>query len=195
MSIHKLVPGFNGLSCALMHKDDETHQHSSRVARLGRALGKFCGLDTDDLSALEIAACLHDIGKIGIPDAVLCKPAKFDTDDWKLMYTHPERGEDIILALGLEQCSTIAVAVRHHHEYFDGTGYPDRLKGEDIPYLARIVSIVDSYDAMTFRRFHQKARTHAETMNVLYGEEGRKSDPYLFRKFTHFIEHSILKAQ
>jgi len=178
-----------------MHKDDETHQHSSRVARLARAFGKVCGLDSGDLSTLEIAACLHDIGKIGIPDVVLCKPAKFDTDDWSLMYKHPERGEDIILALQLEHCSAIASTVRHHHEYFDGTGYPDKLVAEDIPYLARIVSIVDSYDAMTFRRPHQKPKTHAETMDVLFDEEGSKSDPYLFRKFLHFIKHSSLRAQ
>ena len=76
MSITKLIPGFRGLSCALKHKDIETHLHSSRVIELALALGKICALKNDDLTALQMAACLHDIGKIGIPDAVLCKPSK-----------------------------------------------------------------------------------------------------------------------
>ena len=111
------------------------------------------------------------------------------------MHKHPERGEDIILSLELDHCTEIARAVRHHHENFDGTGYPDGLKGEAIHFLARIISIVDSYDAMTFSRPYQEVRSHSETMNVLYREEGIKSDPYLFRKFTGFIEHSDLKAR
>ncbi len=177
-----------------MHKDLETHQHSSRVNHLAHDLGMACELEPNDLEALQMAACLHDIGKIGIPDAVLCKTSLFDTDDWDVMHTHPEKGEDIILALDLDHCSMIATAIRNHHENFDGTGYPDRLHGEDIPYLSRIISIVDSYDAMTFHRPYQQARTHQETMEVMYTEEGTRSDPYLFRKFTQLIESSPLKA-
>jgi len=190
----KLQPGFRGLSRALMHKNEETHQHSSRVAFMTRKLGESCGFEKNELTALQMAACLHDIGKIGIPDSVLCKPDIFDDNDWKLMCKHPERGEDIILSLELNHCSRIARAVRHHHENFDGSGYPDKLKGEDICHLARVVSVVDSYDAMTFSRPHQSKKTHTETMQILFEEEGIKSDPYIFRKFVTFIQQSELRA-
>ena len=194
MPFNKLLPGLKGLSRALMHKDHTTYQHSARVEKLAQALGEAVSLEVDDLAALRMVACLHDIGKIGIPDTVLSKPTKLDANDWKLMHTHSEKGEDIILALELDHCDVIATAVRHHHEYFDGTGYPDKLNGDDIHYFARIISIVDSYDAMTFSRPYEKARTHTETMDVMFAEEGIKSDPYLFRKFTRLIELSPLKT-
>lgn len=195
MPFHKTLPGFKALSRALMHKDDETQKHSSRVMFLAEELGKACNLTNEELSTLKISACLHDIGKIGIPDAVLFKPTKFDELDWDIMRTHPDKGDDIIRSLKLVQCEIIAEAVRHHHENFDGKGYPDKLSGEEIPYFARIVSIADSYDAMTATRPYQKKRSHTETLDVLFSEEGNKSDPYLFRKFVGFVDHSEYRVR
>lgn len=190
MPLQEFLPGAKALSCALMHKDDETQKHSSRVKCLAVELGSACNLTNKDLSALKVSAYLHDIGKIGIPDNVLFKQTEFDNHDWDIMRTHSDRGDDIIRSLEINHCEMIAKIVRHHHENFDGTGYPDKLAGEEIPFLARIISIADSYDAMTSSRPYQKKRSHTETLDVLFSEEGSKSDPYMLRKFMGLIDHS-----
>jgi HD-GYP domain-containing protein (c-di-GMP phosphodiesterase class II) len=173
---------------ALDERDRSTCRHCNRVAALAIELGKESDLSKRELKALHIAAGFHDIGKIGIPDSVLKKAAAFDDDDRAVMKEHPAKSQRIILAAGLEDGEMIGLAVRHHHERPDGTGYPDGLAGESIPILARIVAITDAYDAMATTRHYGRARTHLEIMEVLRQEQGRQHDAHLFRKLSRVFD-------
>lgn len=172
---------------ALAEKDAVTRRHCERVIDLAAAFGRHCRLDTDQLRLLRMAAALHDIGKIGIRDAVLLKPGKFDDGEWREMRTHAERGERIVRSIAVDGAGEIACAVRHHHEDFDGGGYPDGLRGEDIPYVARMVAIVDSYDAIGEPRPYQGRHHHEEVMAKLGAESGRRFDPYLLARFREMM--------
>ncbi|MBI2306613.1 MAG: HD-GYP domain-containing protein [Rhodocyclales bacterium] len=176
------------LIAALDERDGRTREHSDRVATLARELGLECGLSTQELRLLGIAAEMHDIGKIGIPDHVLMKPGGFNADEWEVMKTHPIRGERILRAIEQDGMSEVATVVRHHHERFDGSGYPDGIAGTAVPLLSRILSIVDSYDAMATPRPYHRARTHAEVMAILSKEESQKHDPDLLERFRRSTE-------
>jgi len=143
---------------------------------------------------LRVSSALHDIGKIGIPDSVLLKPVNLDPDEWVVIKTHSARGQRIVKAIVLPDAEEIGLVIRHHHEHFNGAGYPDGLTGDAIPILSRILSIADSYDAMGTPRVYHRARTHEEIMQVLSLEQGIKSDPYVFRKFCQIIETSALRV-
>lgn len=183
------------VSVALDERDPATWRHCGRVAALAIELGKQSVLSERELKALHVSAGFHDIGKIGIPDSVLKKPTSFDADDWAIMKTHSAKSERIMMAAGLEDGDVIGLAVRHHHERYDGTGYPDGLAGESIPILARIVAIVDAYDAMATRH-ESPARTHPQIMEELRQEQGRQHDPYLFGKLSNVLEQlPSLKAR
>lgn len=182
------------LAVALGERDRHTRLHSERVVRLSLELGRECGLSEDQLAVLALAAEFHDIGKIGIPDRVLQKPAPFDDDEWENMKQHPVIGERIMLAIGHEHTAQAAVAVRHHHEHFDGSGYPDGLAGEAIPFYSRIISLADSYDAIAVTRPYHKARGHAAIMDILHAEAIVKHDPALLEIFSQLIERSPLRA-
>lgn len=148
----------------------------------------------EELEALKIAASFHDIGKIGIPDHILLKPSKFDEDEWARMKQHSEIGERIIASTELDGAEHAARVIRHHHEHFDGAGYPDGLAGESIPVCSRIISIADSYDAMAVTRSYHKAKSHPEVMQILQEEIGTKHDPELMQMFCAIIETSPHKA-
>lgn len=182
------------VSVALDERDRPTHEHCDRVAGLSMELGVACGLCDRDLTLLQIVAGFHDVGKIGIPDRVLKKLTRFTDDDWAVMREHPSRGERIIRAAELEDGDTIALAVRHHHERWDGSGYPDGLAGEDIPILSRIVAIADTYDAMARMRLYKAGRTHGQIMQVLREEQGKQHDPNVTEKFFSIIEQSTFRA-
>lgn len=175
------------LVTALCERDGHTREHSDRVASLAQHLGRECRLEERELRLLAIAATMHDIGKIGIPDKILLKPAGFAADEWEIMKSHAARGERILRSIAAEGMDEVATAVRHHHEHFDGSGYPDGVAGEDIPVIARILSIVDSYDAMTMRRPYHPAHSHAEAIRALQDERGAKHDPALL---ACFLRHS-----
>ncbi|MBU2966788.1 HD domain-containing protein [Amphritea sp. 2_MG-2023] len=179
------------LAIALGFRDRSTLEHSARVQTLALELGQAIGLSDVQLSALRISSKFHDIGKIGIPDRILMKPTKLDTDDWKVMQNHPAIGEQIVCSTELEGAEQTAHIIRHHHEHFDGGGYPDRIAGEDIPIGARIISIVDSYDAMAFTRPYHNGRSHADIIALINRESGSKHDPYLLRYFYRMIETSV----
>ena len=136
------------LAVALGERDSGTLMHSDRVVRLSAEMGNHLKLSAQDLDVLAMGAQFHDVGKIGIPDNVLGKPAAFEASEWAVMKQHPLIGERIVLAIGAERSPEIARVVRHHHENFDGSGYPDGLAGTDIPLLSRIISLADNYDAM-----------------------------------------------
>ena len=178
------------LAVALGQRDHHTRAHSDRVVQLSYGLGQHIGLTADELELLSLGAQFHDIGKIGIPDRVLLKPASFEEDEWACMKQHAEIGERIIMAIEDNKASKVAETVRHHHEHFDGSGYPDRLAGTTIPLSARIISLTDSYDAMTDTRNYQRGRSHRDVMDILEQESGVKHDPDLFHAFTAAIEKS-----
>jgi len=182
------------LSVALGYRDSLTRLHSERVLGLAEELGMKCGLSSNELGILKISASFHDIGKIGIPDPVLRKPAQFDEAEWEVMKQHSDMGAQIMAAMDLEGAQQAAQVIRHHHECFDGSGYPDGLAGDQISICSRIVAIADSYDAMAVTRSYHRARTHVEIMAILHEETGAKHDPALMRVFCGIIESSKYKA-
>jgi HD-GYP domain-containing protein (c-di-GMP phosphodiesterase class II) len=183
-----------GLMVALGYRDKMTRLHSERVLLLSEALGATCGLSRQELFALKIGAAFHDIGKIGIADRVLLKPGQLDEAEWESMRQHSDIGQQILLSTGLAGAEKAALAIRHHHEHFDGGGYPDRLAGDGIPIAARIIAIADSYDAMAVTRAYHAARGHAEIIAIMRAESGVKHDPQLLQQFFAIIEGSPLKA-
>jgi HD-GYP domain-containing protein (c-di-GMP phosphodiesterase class II) len=193
-SFNALFTYTKALSVALGYRDELTRLHSARVRDLAAAVGLQCSLNDSELEELKIAASFHDIGKIGIPDNILLKPGSFNDAEWAVMKTHSEIGEKIIAATELEGSQKASKLIRHHHERFDGGGYPDRLAGERIPLCARIITITDSYDAMAMTRKYHTAKSHAEVMEVLRQETGKKHDPELMAIFSEVIETSPLRA-
>jgi HD-GYP domain-containing protein (c-di-GMP phosphodiesterase class II) len=183
------------LSVALHERDPYTRFHCDRVDRLACEIGIACGLSETELTTLRISSTLHDIGKIGVPDSILLKPAALDLDELEGIKTHPARGQRIISATLLPNAAEIGTIIRHHHECFNGEGYPDGLAGESIPLLSRILSIADSYDAMATPRVYQRAKNHAEIMQVMRSEENIKFDPFVFRKFAEIIEQSACRTR
>jgi response regulator RpfG family c-di-GMP phosphodiesterase len=182
------------LGAALHERDAYTRLHGDRVAQVADILGRHIGLDTRDLGRLKAAALLHDVGKIGIPDEVLLNPGTLDPEQRAIMRSHAARGEKILRAIADEDALRVAEAVRHHHEEFDGNGYPDNLAGDSIPILSRIISIADNYDAMASQRVYHSPRDHEYIIGVMHQENGMKHDPYLFGKFLDVIEHSPLRV-
>lgn len=183
------------LTTALGARDHHTRLHCDRVVGLSRELGQHIELSERELGQLSLGAQFHDIGKIGIPDTVLHKPEAFEADEWACMQQHVLIGEQIVIAINGDYSREIASAVRHHHENFDGTGYPDGLSGTEIPLYARIISLTDSYDAMIETRPYQRPRAHGEVMDILNSEAGRKHDPDLLHAFCALIEKSPMRAQ
>ena len=149
-----------GLAEAIEAKDPYTKGHCGRVAAYSLVLAKEAGYPLDGLETLEFGAFLHDIGKIGIRDSVLLKPGPLDDAEWVHMREHPVKGYDI--ASKIEMLHPIMPAVRNHHERWDGSGYPDKMKDDDIPLVARIVAIADAYDAMATDRPYKAALPLAE---------------------------------
>jgi HD-GYP domain-containing protein (c-di-GMP phosphodiesterase class II) len=178
------------LTNALRHKDLFTQLHSSRVIDLSIEIGKQCQLSLKDLELLKISACLHDLGKIGIDDPILSKPGPLTDEEWSTMKDHAEIGADIVADLdSSEESAKVAAAIRHHHENYAGDGYPHRLKGEDIPYLSRIISIADCFDALTETRSYHKPFDKQGAINILVQEmQEDKFDPYLFNIFIKLME-------
>ena len=182
-----------GLNVALDERDPVTHGHCDRVSVLSLDVGRLCGLSERELRILRLVARLHDIGKIGIPDTILKKPTKLDDQDWLMMKTHSARSERIVLASALDDGAEIAQGVRHHHERYDGQGYPDGISGESIPVFARIVAIADTYDAMARLRTYGDPLPHVQIMQELQRVAGTQHDAYLSAKFSVAIERSPLR--
>ena len=181
---------FRALTLALAARDTSTNDHSLRTHLLSQALGRDCGLSLPSLGVLHTAALMHDIGKLAIPDRVLLKPGAFNDEERLAMQGHAEQGANILLGLNLEGMDMVAEAVRHHHEGFDGHGYPAKLAGESIPLLARIIAVADTYDATTTPRPYHPGRNHADAMRLIHDQAGAKFDPYLVNKFARLIEGS-----
>ncbi|MHB1842806.1 MAG: HD domain-containing phosphohydrolase [Sulfobacillus sp.] len=180
------------LGDALGLRDPGTMGHSDRAVRIAVALGKRMGLGREDLLHLEWGAHLHDIGKIGVPDAILSKPGPLTAEERQIMQAHPTLGYRMLshldfLGKGLD-------VVRCHHERYDGTGYPEGLAAEAIPLLARIFSVADSFDAMTSVRPYRKPFTHLEAQEELIREQGRQFDPAVVEAFRLLSEPELIAA-
>jgi putative nucleotidyltransferase with HDIG domain len=169
------------LANAVDAKDNYTAGHAQRLAELALAIGRKLGMAPHDLEGLRYGAILHDIGKIGVPDAVLQKPAALTPAEWALMRQHPAIGAGILAPV--PHLASAAQIVRHHHERYDGKGYPDRLAGEAIPLGARILTVVDSYSAIRDRRVYKEARSHAEAVAELKKNTGTQFDPRVVELF------------
>src|SRR5438105_12382988 len=163
------------LSATVDARDSYTAGHSRRVQSLALAIGRELGLSQAELDLLGHAALFHDIGKLAIPDAILLKPASLTADEWSLMRRHAEEGARIIDRLGF--LNDAVPAIRHHHDRFDGTGYPDRLKGEEIPLGARIIHVADALDSMLTTRIYRAARPAAEALAELRRAAGSQFCP------------------
>ncbi len=175
------------LILALKERDLHTQLHSSNVINLSQDLGVACDLSSDEIYTLALSACFHDVGKIGIQDRILLKPGKLDSDEMEIMSTHSAKGESLVKEMQLQNGDQVMEAVRHHHEHFDGNGYPDKMSGEDIPIFSRIIALADSYDAMSAPRPYHKPKSHKKIMRILERECGKKHDPYLLNKFKTII--------
>jgi putative two-component system response regulator len=162
------------LADALDAKCDYTSGHSLRVSRYAVTIGKQIGLREDELRDLEIAGILHDIGKIGVPESILWKPARLDQEEQKIMSVHPVRSAQMLEDIPILQRSRLWVL--HHHEYLDGSGYPDHLEGDKIPIGARIILVADAYDAMTSDRPYRKSIGYEKASAELQKYSGRQFD-------------------
>jgi HD-GYP domain-containing protein (c-di-GMP phosphodiesterase class II) len=173
-----LICAFNQL---LDLKDLNTGVHSTRLAEWAVRIGQELGLEEGALKDLEVAALLHDIGKIGIPDSILKKPAKLEAEEYALMKKHPEYGWAVLRMLpGFERA---ALYILHHHESFDGKGYPAGLKGSEIPIASRIVSVIDSFDAMVSSRPYRQGLSFEEAIRRLILGSGTQFDPVVVQSF------------
>ena len=180
------------IASALDAKDPYTHGHSMRVTLYSIILAKELNIKSNELEMIETAGLLHDIGKIAIPSAILCKPGKLTDDEFTIMKSHPVNSERLIASI--KKLHEISPGVKHHHERWDGRGYPDHLAGEDIPYSARIIAIADTYDAMTSTRSYRKALPHEIAIEEIKKCAGTQFDPQLAQKFVE-IEKIIHAAK
>jgi len=168
-------------------KDNETGLHVMRMSNYSYALALAAGLSDEDATMVLNASPMHDIGKIGIPDRLLLKPDKLDNKEWDVMQKHPEMGAEIIGGHDSEMLSMAREIALNHHEKYNGTGYPRGLKGEDIPLVARIVTIADVFDALTTERPYKKSWHVDDAINLLKEEAGQHFDPKLVDTFIEIM--------
>jgi putative nucleotidyltransferase with HDIG domain len=174
------------LTSALDARDRETEGHSMRVTYLAVKLGEALGYSQEQLKILERGSLLHDIGKIGISDTILHKPGPLTEDEWKIMKLHPDIGAKIVGGIPFLE-DTIPL-IRHHQERWDGTGYPGGLKGEDIPELARLFSVIDAFDALTSNRPYRQKITKEEALEYLKSEAGTLFDSKMIAAFDTLLQ-------
>jgi two-component system response regulator RpfG len=164
-------------------RDEETGYHLIRMSRYARLMASSIGLDHEEVESIELAAPLHDIGKIGIPDHILLKPAKLDEAEWKVMQRHPVIGHEILKGSASKYVRMGALIALGHHEKYDGSGYPNGLVGDHIPLCARIVTIADVYDALTSVRPYKEAWESERAFEYLLAQRGKHFDPRLVEAF------------
>jgi cyclic di-GMP phosphodiesterase len=174
------------LARSIEGKDPYTHGHCERLSDYSTRLGEHLGLSEDQLIALRRAGIVHDVGKIAVPDAILLKPGRLTADEWKLIQEHPVVGERICSPL--KSFRFVLPIIRHHHEKFDGSGYPDGLRGEDIPVTARVLQVVDVYDALTTDRPYKEAFSITDALQTMKQEVGKGWwDPHIFDQFERLV--------
>jgi len=169
------------LAEAIAKKDRYTGGHTKRVVHYSICIGKYMGLSTETLEQIRLGAVLHDIGKIGIEDAILKKKSPLDSEEWKIMQKHPEIGSDILR--GVAGLTESQAGVRFHHERWDGLGYPSGMKGQEIPLIARVISVADTYDAMVSTRPYRKGLDPKVAYEEIIKHSGTQFDPRVVEAF------------
>lgn len=174
------------LALTIEARDPYTGGHSDRLARYAVAIGQALGVDAPTLRALRMGGYLHDLGKVAVPDGVLLKPGRLDAQERQLIQAHSVAGADLVR--GLRSLDLVRPIIRHHHERWDGSGYPDGLKGAAIPLGARIIAVVDVYDAVRTARPYKPALPYNEALSVLLGEtDSGFWDPTIVEAFTDIL--------
>lgn len=177
---------------AIESRDPNTGDHCERLVKLGKAFGEYLKLPRNQIRDLMWGGYLHDIGKVGIPDAVLLKKGQLTGDEWLIMKQHVLIGEQICQPL--RSTKGVIPIIRHHHERWDGSGYPDGLKGNEIPYIAQIFQIIDIFDALTSERPYKKAFTKEEALDIMREETTQGwRNPQLMEKFADFILSGVIR--
>jgi HD-GYP domain-containing protein (c-di-GMP phosphodiesterase class II) len=178
------------LANQIENHDLETFRHVDRVAAFSYAIGKDLGFSASRLRDLVMAGQMHDVGKIGLPSYILTKPGKLTNDEWLRIKEHPGKGEDIVHRI--RDLSSLGAIIRHHHERWDGFGYPDSLVGENIPLESRIISVADTFDALTSKRPYRPAMTIDEAKAELQRVAGAQLDPHLVGIITRLMDNGTL---
>ena len=174
------------LARSIEAKDPYTGGHCERLSECSAQLGQQIGLAEEQIIALRRAGIVHDIGKVAVPDLILCKPGPLNEGEWMIMREHPAVGEKICKPL--KSFRLVLPIIRHHHEKLDGSGYPDGLKGEEISLTARVLQIVDVFDALTTERPYRRALSPSEALEVMKNEVGKGWwDPHLFAEFCQML--------
>ena len=174
------------LARSIESKDPYTHGHCERLSDYSARLGQHLGLSADEITALRRAGVVHDVGKVAVPDAILLKPSRLTEAEWKLIQEHPVVGERICAPL--KSFRLVLPIIRHHHEKLDGSGYPDGLRGDAIPVTARVLQIVDVYDALTTDRPYKKAFTITDALQTMKEEVAKGWwDAHVFGEFERLV--------
>jgi putative two-component system response regulator len=176
------------LARSIEGKDPYTHGHCERLADYSARLGGHLGLEEEYIVALRRAGIVHDVGKVAVPDSILLKPGSLTEQEWKIIFEHPVVGERICQPL--KSFRLVLPIIRHHHEKLDGSGYPDGLRGEAIPIAARVLQIVDVYDALTTERPYKKAFSITDALQTMKQEVARGWwDPQIFDQFERLVRN------
>jgi len=174
------------LARSIEGKDPHTHGHCERLAEYSTGLGEYLKLPEEQITALRRAGVIHDIGKVAVPDSILLKPSRLTEEEWKVMREHPVVGERICAPL--KSFRLVLPIIRHHHEKFDGSGYPDGLRGDAIPVAARVLQIVDVFDALTSKRPYKEALSTPEALQIMKEEVAKGWwDPHIFQEFSRLV--------
>jgi putative nucleotidyltransferase with HDIG domain len=183
--LHAYDSTLEGWSKALEMRDKETEGHTLRVTKLTVDLARRLNIKDEDLVNVQRGALLHDIGKMGIPDHILLKPGKLDDQEWELMRKHPEFAFEMLWPI--EYLRPALEIPYFHHEQWDGKGYPKQLRGEEIPYSARIFAVADTWDALTSDRPYKKAWKPVDALAEIKAQSGRHFDPVVVNAFIDYI--------
>jgi HD-GYP domain-containing protein (c-di-GMP phosphodiesterase class II) len=173
-------------------KDIYTRGHSERVNRYAMLMAERLQLDEAEKNILNWASILHDIGKIGVPESILNKPGRLNEEEFDVIKRHPKKGHKILEPL--EQLASCLPSILHHHERLDGKGYPHGLKGEEIPFLARIIAVADTFDAITSNRAYRSAKAAEKALAIVDEVAGTQLDPVVVEAFKEVYE-TTLKAE
>ena len=183
------------LQTALKHRDEYTQNHCERVSRIAIQTGKHYGFDEESLSQLEIAAIFHDIGKIGIPDSILLNPGSLSVDEFEQMKTHAVIGANIVEKLDIPNADKIAEIILHHHEHYDGSGYPHGLKNQHIPLSSRIITVIDVFDALSTQRCYREPTNVESTLIKMKNEMINQFDPEVFDVVSQVIKNILISRE
>jgi len=173
----------HALTNSIDAKDSYTHGHSERVALMSRLLAQAAGLDPHVVERVYIAGLIHDVGKIGVPEAVLCKPGHLTQEEFDMIKLHPEIGSKILQ--DIRQMQDLVPGVLYHHERWDGRGYPHNLRGKEIPLFGRVIGLADAFDAMSSNRTYRQALDHKQVINEIKRCAGSQFDPELAQIFVN----------